>query len=53
MVEVIVSTVTGLVVGSAFALVGATAPAPPSVAGVMGVVGITLGYLLVSAVKNS
>ena len=53
MVEVLLSVVTGIVVGGVFALVGATVPAPPNLAGVMGVVGITLGYLVVIGLRGS
>jgi XapX domain-containing protein len=51
-VQVILSLVTGAIVGAAFALVGAQAPAPPSAAGVAGVAGIALGWYLVQRAKG-
>lgn len=37
---------TGLVVGLAFTAVNLPIPAPPKLAGIMGIVGIYLGYQL-------
>ncbi|NHN40173.1 XapX domain-containing protein [Halorubellus sp. JP-L1] len=45
--EIAFATTTGLVAGAVFALVDAPIPAPPALAGVMGIVGIYLGYKLV------
>lgn len=44
---VLAATFTGLVVGVVFAALRIPIPAPPSLAGVMGIVGIWLGYRLV------
>ncbi|MFB6270725.1 MAG: XapX domain-containing protein [Halobacterium sp.] len=41
------ATLTGLVVGAVFASLRIPIPAPPNLAGVMGIVGIWLGYRLV------
>jgi XapX domain-containing protein len=38
---------TGLLTGSVFAAVEAPIPAPPNLAGILGIVGIYLGYVLV------
>ncbi|MFB6086585.1 MAG: XapX domain-containing protein [Halodesulfurarchaeum sp.] len=38
---------TGLLTGTVFAAVEAPIPAPPNVAGVLGIAGIYLGYVLV------
>lgn len=38
---------TGLVAGALFALLEVPIPAPPNLAGVMGIVGIFVGYKLV------
>ncbi len=38
---------TGLIAGAVFALLNVPIPAPPELAGVMGIVGIFLGYRLV------
>lgn len=42
--DVVVSIFTGGLVGAAFAITSAPVPAPPVVAGVAGILGITLGY---------
>ncbi|WP_366923671.1 XapX domain-containing protein [Metallumcola ferriviriculae] len=44
--QIIFSAVTGMVVGLLFAILRLPVPAPPTVAGVMGIVGIFLGYLV-------
>jgi XapX domain-containing protein len=44
---VALATLTGLTVGALFAFLRIPVPAPPSLAGVMGIVGIWLGYQLV------
>ena len=43
--EVILTTLTGFIVGLLFARLRLPIPAPPNLAGVMGIVGILLGYL--------
>jgi XapX domain-containing protein len=45
--EVVLATVTGLIAGAVFALVDVPIPAPPALAGVMGIFGIYLGFKLV------
>lgn len=45
--EVILATFTGFVAGAVFALVDVPIPAPPALAGVMGIVGIYLGYKII------
>lgn len=40
---------TGLLAGGLFSAVEAPIPAPPNLAGVLGIVGIYLGYKLVTA----
>lgn len=44
--EVILTTLTGFIVGLIFARLKLPIPAPPSLAGVMGIVGVFLGYLV-------
>jgi len=46
MKEILLSTVSGFTVGLLFAKIKLPIPAPPSVSGVMGIVGIFLGYAL-------
>lgn len=43
----ILALVTGFLAGAAFAYVGVPIPAPPTVAGVLGIVGIYLGFKVV------
>jgi XapX domain-containing protein len=50
--EIVLSFIVGSSVGAVFALAGAQAPAPNSIAGVMGVVGITVGWIVLAAVRN-
>jgi len=42
--DVIMSTLAGLVIGILFARLKLPVPAPPNLAGVMGIVGIFIGY---------
>jgi XapX domain-containing protein len=44
---VALALVTGLVAGALFAYLQIPIPAPPNLAGIMGIVGIYLGYKLV------
>ncbi|MBM7853762.1 XapX domain-containing protein [Desulfohalotomaculum tongense] len=44
--EIVLALVTGLFLGLIFARLKLPIPAPPTLAGVMGIVGIFLGYLL-------
>lgn len=52
MIDILIATAVGMLVGGTFALFGAQVPAPPNIAGVMGVVGITVGYMLVTQLKG-
>jgi len=47
MKEMVLSLISGVLVGAIFAVIRLPIPAPQTVAGVMGIVGIFLGYLLV------
>ena len=49
MKELIFALLTGIVMGGAFSLLKLPIPAPQTLAGIMGIVGIFLGYLLVQA----
>ncbi|MED4015876.1 XapX domain-containing protein [Sutcliffiella cohnii] len=46
MKEVILALLTGLIVGFIFALLRLPIPAPPALAGIIGIVGIYLGFKL-------
>ncbi|MBO8168546.1 MAG: DUF1427 family protein [Thermoanaerobacteraceae bacterium] len=44
--QIMLSTITGIIVGFLFSVLKLPVPAPPTVAGLMGIVGIFLGYFL-------
>jgi XapX domain-containing protein len=44
--ELLYALVTGTLVGFLFAKFKLPVPAPPTLAGILGIVGITLGYVL-------
>lgn len=44
---ILVATMTGVATGIAFGLLDVPIPAPPNLAGVMGIAGILVGYRLV------
>ena len=46
-VVALVALATGLVAGVVFGLLGVPIPAPPELAGILGIVGIFVGYKLV------
>ncbi len=50
--DYIIPLLTGILVGGLFSAVGAYVPAPPNIQGVLGVVGITLGFMAVSHFKG-
>lgn len=45
MKEIFLATLSGIFVGIVFSLLKLPIPAPPNLAGLMGIVGIFLGYL--------
>lgn len=45
--ELILTTITGIVVGGVFSIFRLPIPAPPVFAGLMGIVGLWIGYALV------
>jgi len=49
--EVIYSFITGLIVGGIFTLLKFPIPAPPTLSGIAGIVGIFVGYLLIKLIK--
>lgn len=52
MPQEVMSLITGGLVGILFGVAGAAVPAPPNVAGVLGIVGITLGYSAIALVRR-
>jgi len=50
--DYIVPLLTGGIVGAVFAVVGANVPAPPNIPGVLGVVGITVGYMITASLRG-
>ncbi len=48
--QIIIALLTGMAVGVIFAKLKLPTPAPANLAGVMGIVGIFLGYLLASKI---
>jgi XapX domain-containing protein len=52
-VQVLLALLTGVVAGATFAALEIPIPAPPNVAGVMGIVGIYLGFKSVEALGYS
>jgi len=44
---IVLATLTGIITGAVFALANVPIPAPPKLAGIMGIVGIYLGYQFV------
>lgn len=47
MVEIIKATLAGIACGVIFSLLRLPIPAPPVLAGVMGIVGVFLGYIII------
>ncbi|NMA02375.1 MAG: DUF1427 family protein [Clostridia bacterium] len=48
MKEVIMATLTGLAVGVLFSFLKLPLPAPPTLAGVMGIVGMFVGFIIMN-----
>jgi XapX domain-containing protein len=46
------SLVVGLVVGLGLATIGVAVPAPPTISGVAGILGMTLGFMVVRWIKS-
>ena len=44
----ILAFITGIIVGVVFALLKLPIPAPPTLAGILGIIGIFVGYIIVS-----
>ena len=46
---IILSLITGMIVGIVFGLLRLPIPAPPHIEGILGIIGIFLGYVIVKA----
>lgn len=44
--QAILAAVSGLIVGSLFSFLNLPIPAPPTLSGVMGIIGIYLGFII-------
>jgi XapX domain-containing protein len=51
MKQIIISFFTGLVMGGIFTILRLPIPAPPTMAGIAGIIGIFLGYVLIKLLK--
>jgi XapX domain-containing protein len=49
---VIKALITGIVCGAVFSALKLPIPAPPALAGIAGIIGIYLGYLLISNIPQ-
>ncbi|MEO0139227.1 MAG: DUF1427 family protein [candidate division WOR-3 bacterium] len=47
MKEIVLAFLTGFITGAIFSMAKLPIPAPPTLAGVMGIIGIFLGYVVV------
>lgn len=45
--EYLLATLTGVIVGAIFTFLNLPIPAPPTLAGILGIVGVYIGYLIV------
>lgn len=52
MKEIILSLLTGIAVGALFTVLKFPIPAPPTAAGIAGVVGVFLGLVVVTAITK-
>jgi XapX domain-containing protein len=52
MVEILFSFAIGGSVGLGFAFIGVPVPAPPTVAGVAGILGLTIGYMAIQGLRG-
>ena len=48
--DILLALVSGIIVGGVFSLIKLPIPAPSNIAGVMGIVGIFLGYVLIKLI---
>lgn len=50
MIQVLTATLSGFIVGALFSFLNLPAPAPPNLAGVMGVFGVYLGLVFMKSI---
>ncbi len=52
MKEVLLAFLTGFITGAVFSLIKLPIPAPPTLAGLMGIIGIFAGYIFIQYIKK-
>lgn len=52
MVETLFAFAVGSIVGLLFAVLGVPVPAPPTIAGVAGILGLTIGYSVIVGMRG-
>ncbi|KXS50029.1 XapX domain-containing protein [Halanaerobium congolense] len=50
MTQALLAAVSGLIVGGLFSFLNLPIPAPPTLSGVMGIVGIYLGFIIINSI---
>lgn len=48
--QAFLATITGLIVGSVFSFFNLPIPAPPTLSGIMGIIGIYLGFVITKSI---
>jgi XapX domain-containing protein len=51
--DALLALLTGFTVGTVFVIAGLPIPAPPTIAGVCGIVGITLAFIIIGHYRGS
>lgn len=51
MITLILSLLTGIICGTSFGLLRLPIPAPPNLGGILGIIGIFLGFLLAQKLR--
>ncbi|OCL25675.1 XapX domain-containing protein [Orenia metallireducens] len=47
--QMLMATISGLIVGALFGFLNLPIPAPPNLAGVLGIIGIYIGFILIKS----
>lgn len=48
--QIILASLSGLIVGGLFSFLNLPIPAPPTLSGVMGIIGIYIGFIITSSI---